>query len=285
VWQTPRTCAHTGAHEEHDEGIALRGITVELSHEEYRTAWQVLDLGTRHWNLDLPGIPELTDQERRAQTASTLEDLRARGLANRRGMAPELEDSLRLVASPVCEINGWVQTGGTAVRLLAGSRGEWTVLAMLDEHRLLVRTGPASELCTAVARQLPDRPAGPGSSVSVPSALLAEPDSGGKPGLTGQQLENRLTRGGVKPDDARSVAAMLRGPKPGAGKFGAARRDRNGKRHPAGAALVYLATERGGYTLQPLRGPDGTAWTTLAPATLTQLAQRIDQLLDRIRIG
>ncbi|MFZ0121971.1 MAG: ESX secretion-associated protein EspG [Pseudonocardiaceae bacterium] len=267
------------------EGIDVRGITVELSHEEYRTAWQALDLGTRPWNLDLPGIPELADHERRAHAANTLEDLRARGLADRRGMAPELEDSLRLVASPVSEINGWVQTSGAQVRLLAGSRGEWAVLAMLDEQRLLVRTGPASELCTAVARQLPDRPAGPGSSVSVPSELLAEPAQGGQPGLTGEQLENRLTRGGVKPADAQSVAAMLRGPKPSAGKFGAARRDRNGKRHPAGAALVYLATEHGGYTLQPLRGPDSAAWTTLAPATLTQLAQRIDQLLASIRIG
>ncbi|MGH3780689.1 MAG: ESX secretion-associated protein EspG [Pseudonocardiaceae bacterium] len=263
----------------------MHGVTVDLSHEEYRTAWQVLDLGSRHWNLDLPGIPELTDHERRAHTASTLEDLRARGLADRRGMAPELEDSLRLVAGPVCEINGWVQAGGTQVRLLAGSRGEWAVLAMLDERRLLVRTGPAGELCTAVSRQLPDRAAGPGSSVSVPSELLTEPAHGGQPGLTGQQLENRLIRVGVKPADARSFAAMVHGPKPSAGKFGAARRDHNGKRHPAGAALVYLATERGGHTLQPLRGPDGTAWTTLAPATLTQLAQRIGQLLDSIRVG
>jgi ESX secretion-associated protein EspG len=174
-------------------------------------------------------------------------------------MAPDLEDSLRLLAHPDCEINGWVQTGATQVRLLAGSRGEWAALAMLDEHRLLVRTGPASELCTAVARQLPDRPAAPGSSVSVPSELLAQPAHGGQPGLTGEQLENRLTRAGVKPADARSFAAMLRGPKHGAGKFGAARRDRNGKRHAAGAALVYLATEPGGHTLQPLRGPDGTA--------------------------
>jgi hypothetical protein len=156
---------------------------------------------------------------------------------------------------------------------------------MLDAHRLLVRTGPASELCTAVARQLPDRPAGPGSSVSVPSELLAQPDQNGKPGLTGQQLENRLLRGGVKPDDARCFATMMRGPKSGGGKFGAARRDRNGTRHAAGAALVYLATEHGGYTLQPLRGADGTAWTTLAPATLAQLGQRIDQLIDSIRLG
>jgi hypothetical protein len=119
----------------------------------------------------------------------------------------------------------------------------------------------------------------------VPSALLAQPASEGKPGLTAEQLESRLVRGGVKPADARSFATMIRGPKPGGGKFGAARRDRNGVRHSAGAALVYLATERGGYTLQPLRGPDGSAWTTLAPATLAQVAQRLDQLLGSIRTG
>jgi hypothetical protein len=263
----------------------LRGTTVELTHEEYRTVWHTLGLGTRHWNMDLPGLPELTEQERRTQVESTLDGLRARGLADRRGLAPELEDSLCLLANPVREINGWVQIGATQARLLAGSRGEWAVLAMLDEHRLLVRSGPASELCTAVARQLPDRPAGPGSSVSVPSELLARPAQDGQAGLTGQQLENQLVHGRVKPADARSFAAMVRGPKPGGGKFGVARRDRNGTRHPAGAALVYLATERGGYTLQPLRGPDGSAWTTLAPATLAQLAQRIGQLLDSIRTG
>lgn len=260
----------------------MRGIAVELTHEEYRTVWHTLGLGTRHWNMELPGLPELTEDEWRAQTGSTLDGLRARGLADRRGVTPDVEDSLRLLANPAQEINGTVHAGSARVRLLAGSRGVGAVLAMLDEQRLLVRTGPASELCTAVARQLPDRPAGPGSSVSVPAELLAQPAQGGRPGLTGEQLENRLVRSGVKPADAQSFTAMIRGPKPGGGKFGAARRDRHGTRHSAGAALVYLATERGGYTLQPLRGADGTAWTTLAPATL---AQRLGQLLDGIRTG
>jgi hypothetical protein len=263
----------------------VRGTAVELSHEEYRTVWHVLGLGARHWNMDLPGLPELTEDERRAQVSTTLEGLRTRGLADRRGVTPEVEDALRLLAHPVLEINGSVHAGSAHARLLAGSRGEWAVLAMLDAHRLLVRTGPAGELCTAVARQLPDRPAGPGSSVSLPSQLLAQPAPDGKPGLTGQQLENRLVRGGVKAEDAQSFVAMIRGPKPGGGSFGAARRDRNGTRHTAAATLVYLATERGGYTVQPVRGVDGTAWTTLAPATLAQLAQRLGQLLDDIRLG
>lgn len=261
----------------------MRGITVELTHEEYRTVWHALNLGTRHWNMNLPGLPELTQQERRAQVGRTLDGLRARGLADHRSLAPMLEDPLRLLASPAREINGWVQIGAGQVRLLAGSRGEWGVLAMLDEHRLLVRTGPARELCAAVARQLPDRPAGPGSSVSVPSELLAKPAPDGQRGLTGEQLENRLVRGGVQPDDARAFVAMVHGPKPGGAKFGVARRDRDGRRHTAGVALTYLATERGGYTLQPVRSPDRSEWTTLAPASLMQVAQRIDQLLDSVR--
>jgi hypothetical protein len=263
----------------------VHGTTVELTHEEYRTAWQTLGLGTRHWNMDLPGLPVLTEQERRAQMAQALEGLRSRRLADHRGFDPALESALRLLATPVHEINGWIRNATGQVRLLAGSRGDRAALAMLDERRLLVRTSSAGELCTAVSRQLPDRPAGPGSSVSVPSALLAQPTHNGKPGLTGEQLQDRLVRGGVKPADADSFTAMVRGPKPGGAKFGAARRDRNNARHPAGRAVIYLATERGGYTLQPVSGPDGTDWTTLAPATLAQLAHRIGQLLGTIRTG
>ena len=263
----------------------MQGSTVELSHEEYRTVWHTLGLGTRHWNMDLPGLPELTEEQRRIQLGRTLEGLRARGLADQRGVAPMLEDALRVLARPAREINGWVQTGAAQVRLLAGSRGELGVLAVLDAHGLVVRTGAASGLCMAVARLLPDRPAGPGSSISVLSELLARPARDGRQGLTGQELENRLTRGGTKPADARSFAAMMRGPKPGAGKFGVARRDHTGRRHAAGAPMAYLATERGGYTLQPLRGPDGAGWTTLAPATLAQLAQRVGQLIDSVRTG
>src|ERR671917_2099754 len=138
---------------------------------------------------------------------------------------------------------------------------------MLEEHRRGVRTGPAGELCAAVARQLPDRPAGPGSSVSVPSELLAKPAPDGQRGLTGEQLENRLVRGGLQPDDARAFVAMVHGPKPGGAKFGVARRDREGRRHTAGVAFTYPATESGGYTLQPVRSPDPLGGATLTPAS------------------
>ncbi|MGH3670005.1 MAG: ESX secretion-associated protein EspG, partial [Pseudonocardiaceae bacterium] len=100
----------------------MHSITVELTHEEYRTAWQTLGLGIRHWNMDLPGLPVLTEQERRAQMAHALEGLRSRGLVDHQGFDPALEGSLRLLATPVHEINGWMHSTTGHVRLLAGSR-------------------------------------------------------------------------------------------------------------------------------------------------------------------
>src|SRR5262249_11673752 len=113
----------------------MPGIAVELTHEEYRAVWQALGLGARHWNMDLPGLPALTEQERRAQVGSTLDGLRARGLADRRGVTPGVEDALRLLARPALELSGSVHEGSARVRLLAGSRAESAGLAMLDEHR------------------------------------------------------------------------------------------------------------------------------------------------------
>ena len=199
----------------------MRGTTVELTHEEYRTVWHTLGLGIRHWNLDLPGLPELTEHERRAQTGDIFDGLRTRGLADRRGLAPDVADSLRLLANPVREINGWVQTGRLRCGYSPGPGVTGQCWRCSTSNGCWFAPARPATLCTAVARQRPDRPAGAGSSVSVPSALLTQPTQDGGPGLTGQQLENRLVRGGVKPADARSFAAMVRGPKPGGGKFGA----------------------------------------------------------------
>lgn len=98
----------------------MRGTAIVLSQEEYRTVWHCLGLGTQHWNMDLPGLPELTQDERRVRVSSTLEGLQARGLADRRGPAPEVADALRLLANPLREINGSVHAGVDQVRLLAG---------------------------------------------------------------------------------------------------------------------------------------------------------------------
>jgi hypothetical protein len=120
---------------------------------------------------------------------------------------------------------------------------------------------------------------GRGTAVSVPAELL--PD---QQGLTGAEVERALVRGGTRPEDAWRFRAMLRGPKLGGAKFGAARLDRQGRRHVAEFVVTYYDTERGGYTIEQNRGVDRSRWYTLAPAARPQLAQRLVHLLDSIRI-
>jgi hypothetical protein len=119
---------------------------------------------------------------------------------------------------------------------------------------------------------------GNGTAVSVPAELLPE-----QQGLTGAEVERTLLIGGTRGDDARRFRAMLRGPKLGGGKFGAARYDRHGARHVAEFVVTYYETERGGYTIEQKRGVDRSRWFTVAPAARPQLAQRLADLLDSIR--
>lgn len=132
-----------------------------------------------------------------------------------------------------------------------------------------------------MAEVIPGRPVSSGTAVSVP----AEPLTDDQHGLTSTELERALLRGGARPDDARRFRSMLRGPKLGGGKFGAAWRDRHGSRRVGEFVVTYYETERGGYTIEQKRGVDGSRWYTVGPASRPQLAQRLACLLDSIRIG
>jgi hypothetical protein len=142
-----------------------------------------------------------------------------------------------------------------------------------------IRAVRATALPTAVAEVIPERPRGSGRAVSVPAELLAD-----EQGMTGTDVERALLGGGLRPEDAQCFRAMLYGPKLGGGTFGAARRDRQGRRHLAEFVVTYYDTERGGYTIEQKRGIDRSRWYTVAPASRPQLAQRLAHLLDSIRV-
>jgi hypothetical protein len=121
--------------------------------------------------------------------------------------------------------------------------------------------------------------AGSGTAVSVAAQL--PPD---RQGLTGAEVKRALLRGGTGGHDVRRFRGMLQGRKLGGGKFGAARYDRQDARHVAEFVVTYYETVRGGYTIEQKRGVDRSRWFTLAPASRPQLAQRLADLLDSIRI-
>lgn len=258
---------------------------LELTTEEYLLAWHHLRLGLVHWNLQppagssLPSEKQRTVEERMAAQRQAWEAMRARGLAGTRQLAPELEDALHLIARPAVELNARLDLPTGRCTVVGCARGEHAVLAQLSEVGMRIRGARSTALPTAVAEVIPDRPMGSGTAVSVPAELLADHQ-----GMTGAEVERALLRGGLRPDDAYRFRAMLRGPKLGGGKFGAARRDREGARRAAEFVVTYYDTERGGYTIEQKRGVDRRRWYTLAPASRPQLAQRLAHLLDSMRI-
>ena len=257
----------------------VRGSVLELTTAEYLLAWHYLGLGLVHWNLQPTGEAELTVGERMVAQQQAWEALRARGLAGTRQLAPELEDALHLIARPAAELNARLDLPDGKRTVVGCARGEHAAVAELGEFGMRIWAARGTALPTAMAEVIPERPVGSGTAVSVPAELLPDHQ-----GLTGPELERTLLHGGTRPDDARRFRTMLRGPKLGGGKFGAARHDRQGTRHVAEFVVTYYDTERGGYTIEQKRGVDRSRWYTVAPASRPQLAQRLTHLLDSIRI-
>ncbi|MFN2535635.1 MAG: ESX secretion-associated protein EspG [Pseudonocardiaceae bacterium] len=260
-------------------GAGVPQDTVELTTEEYLLAWQQLRLGLLHWNLRPPGgVPRTVEQRTHAQRQAW-EALRARRLADTRQLNPDLAETLNLISRPAVEFNARLQNSAGSRTVGGCARGEHAALAELGESGLSLRAVRVTALPTVVAQVVPDRPMGSGTAVSVPAELLPEQE-----GLTGAEVERTLLLGGTRGDDARHFRAMLQGPKLGGGKFGAARYDRHGARHVAEFVVTYYETERGGYTIGQKRGVDRSRWFTLAPASRPQLAKRLADLLDSIRM-
>lgn len=259
----------------------LRDGALELTAEQYLLAWNHLQLGLVHWNLQPPDRAEQhrTVEDSRAAQRQTWDALRSRGLAGARRLAPELEDALHLIARPAAELNAQLDWPEGKRTVVGGARGEHAAVAELSAFGMRIRTTRAAALPIAVAEVIPDRPVPSGTAASVPAGLLDDHQEG----LTSAELERTLLRGGARPDDVGRFRAMLQGPKLGGGKFGAAWRDRHGSRRPAKFVVTYYETERGGYTIEQKRGVDGSPWYTLAPAARPQLAQRLAHLLDSIR--
>jgi hypothetical protein len=258
----------------------MTSAEVELTTEEYLVAWHHLGLGLVHWNLRPPSAGvQRTLAERMVAQQQAWNRLRARGLADTRQLVPELEDVLHLIARPAHELNARLDLPVGKCTVVGCARGEHAALAELVEAGLRLRVARVTALPGMVAEIIPDRPMASGTAVSVPAELLPEHQ-----GLTGAGVERALLRGGARGDDARRFRAMLQGPKLGGGKFGAARYDRQGRRHVAEFVVTYYETGRGGYTIEQKRGVDRSRWYTLAPAARSQLAQRLAHLLDSIRI-
>ncbi|PRY32707.1 ESX secretion-associated protein EspG [Umezawaea tangerina] len=247
---------------------------ISLSAEEFDVLWEHLNLGPMPLVIKVPS-PGKTSRERRDLETRVWHALEARGLGRPVGLHPELDGLLRMFVRPEREVDArvWV---GRSVRVLAVANGDWGAMATLSENRITLQRVAGSGLPTAVLGALPQHPAGSGHSVTMPSADLEAAVKGSDGSEKG--LENSLRARGVRDEDATTLVKMFTG-LVHTGNFGAAARDKYGKRCRPDRVVAFFDTEDGRY-LQQRRASGGTEpWSTFTPTDLRRLTFQLDELL------
>ena len=86
---------------------------------------------------------------------------------------------------------------------------------------------------------------------------------------------------GLRADDADALVEMINDVVH-MGNFGAAARDRLGRRRRAERVVSFFDTEDGRYVQIRRPADDGTMWTTISPADVRKLVHHVTELLDEV---
>ncbi len=248
-----------------------------LSALEFDVLWEHLRLGSMPLVVKVPS-PGQTYEERAALEQQAWSDLEGRGLGRPVDVHPEIEHILTILARPDREVDARAYIDGS-VRLLAAATGVNAAVAVLSNDQLTLRRTSVSGLASAAVGVLPAKPAGPGQSVSLRSDDFEAAANGA--GGTQQGFHSALLSRGVRSDDAEALTKMINDVE-GTGNFGAAARDRLGRRHRADRVVSFFDTEAGRYVQIRRSSGDGNLWTTISPADNRKLIQHVEQMLGEV---
>lgn len=258
-----------------DLGTSDTREPVTISTLEFDVLWEHLGLETMPLVLKVPS-PGKTRDERRALQDQVWHSLGARNLGDPRSLNPTLEDLLHVLNRPQQEIDARMWLNERSVRLLAAGKGQAGVLAILDSNQLTLRPAESDGLPREALTALPSAPAGEGHSITLPSADL---DAAATSATTPEDLEKALRSTGLRPDDAHTLSEMVRDATH-RGQFGAAARDKWGKRVRPDRVVAFYDTPKGRY-LQMRRAttPGQPAWSTITPVDYRRLHHHLVELL------
>jgi hypothetical protein len=264
--------------------LSTVGETIALSASTYEVAWEHAKLGEMPIVIYVP--PRGFEEWERAEVVrAAWEELERLGLARYGKLTDDFADMLAVLANARREVDarlalGRAGTPGAEVRGMAAATGDSGVLASLQDDRLTLRWIFGSGLAREIVGLLPEHPAGPGSSVSLARAHI-DP-AAKRAGSSVYGFADELLEFGVPGDQARTMARMMEGTFR-RGQFGAAVRDREGRRRPAQRAVAFHDTKAGRYLMVDRKTADGQVWTTITPATPSLLAEHVQALLDGLR--
>ncbi|MEU3647874.1 ESX secretion-associated protein EspG [Lentzea sp. NPDC034063] len=256
-----------------DVGTSDTRDPVIISTLEFDVLWEHLGLETMPLVLKVPS-PGKTTEERRAIEDRVWLQLGARGLGGPRSLDPTLEDLLHVLNRPQQEIDARMWLHERSLRVLAAGKGQAGVLAILDGTQLILRPAEADGLPREALTALPAAPAGEGHSITLPSADL---DGAAASAATPEDLEAALSTK-LRGDDAHTLAEMVRDAS-NRGQFGAAARDKWGKRVRPDRVVAFYDTPKGRY-LQMRRAVDGQPpWSTITPVDYRRMHHHLVELL------
>jgi hypothetical protein len=250
-----------------------------LTAVEFDVLWEWLGLGATPVVLRLSS-PGRTHEERRRIVASGWEGLRRRGLADIDGADPEVVRLMHLLAGPTEQVELRMRLG-RELRVLAAGRPGAAALAVRQDET--VTLGSATDPVAAALEALPPEAAGPGGSVTLPSADLESATGRAARGPVHQRsVAEALLTGGVPECDATLLDGVLRAGTR-RGQLSVLAADPWGVLHRHRKVLGLVDTPRGRYLMHREPADDGVEWTTLAPVDLSRLRRRARLLLDHAR--
>ena len=254
---------------------------VTLTASTFQVAWEQAGLGEMPIVLYVPPAG-FQEWERAEVVRQAWDELDAAGLAHHGRLDDALVGMLRLLATPRRAVDARLALGkagavGTEVRGLAAATGDNGVLARLADGALIMRPIFGSGLAREILTLLPEEPAGQGGSVSLSREQIDPAARAAGSSLYG--FAELLMEAGVPGDQARTLVRMIEGTRR-RGQFGAAVRDREGRRHAARRVVAFHDTDRGRYLMVDRTTADGRVWTTVTPATEHLLAEHVQALLD-----
>jgi hypothetical protein len=250
---------------------------VTISTLEFDVLWEHLRLEIMPLVLKVPS-PGKTHAERAELERQVWAGLAGRGLGKPVSLNPMLEDLLHLLNRPQTEVDGrlWL---GRSVRVLAAAKGQSGVLAVLDGDQLTLRAASSEGLPREALSVLPSCPAGPGHSITLPSADL---DAAAARAGSLEQLESALRERGVRQDDAHTLAEMMRDAG-NRGQFGAAARDKWGKRQRPDRVVAFFENPNGRYVQMRRATPGQQPWSTVSPVDARRLDHHLTELLNEVQ--
>ncbi|MGQ0838296.1 ESX secretion-associated protein EspG [Actinokineospora sp.] len=253
----------------------------ELPPAGFDVLWDDLGLGALPFPLEIACHGDTLDERARIKVA-VYNELNRRRLIRSGRPIPELDDSLRLLATRETAITLVVMhetTGPSRTKALVAARGKQAVLAVQRRHAIHLTEVRDTAIIESVVDLLPESRPGPGRSMTLPAATpTVERHSRAEHGSFLRPMTNRA------PDrvELAQIAAVMERPVHRAGLLGVTLRDTRGKlqRLPG---VIWLDNDQGRYALSVKRGADGADWTTLSPIDNSRLATRLGEILATAR--